>query len=173
MSRFPHDKKFQFLLDKMDQYLSFFFFYEKPLWSTKPFHDFLTNQLMSKVLDIKHCAKEQDNEWIGNNIKSVLCTIMHFCSILQRLSIGLSNWSTELLSERRKFFEINYDANHVKNKQKRISDSDFFSEYARTFVGGELFTKQIDWIQNFSEDQLSTMMRGQKVLQIVIDILFY
>lgn len=165
--KYPHDKKFQFLLDKMDQYLSFFFFYQKPLCSVDPFHEFISTQLKPRVLEIKKNANEQDNEWIANRIKSVLRIIMHFASILQRLSIGLSNWPIDVLTQRRKFFEINYY--HVTNMEKQISDSGLLSEYVKMFGDDELFKDEIDLIQKFSENELSTIMRSHQVFENLLN----
>lgn len=160
------DEKAQFLTEKMEQYLSFFFFYEKPynLDSLKPFKSFLEKELLVKVKEIEETYKERDNRWILTRLKEIYQVIMHFGSMLERLQLGIpDNCDDETLKSRKNFYSINYNLTDLKNKDRRISDKALFSEYTKKFGKDDYFETELDVIRRFSEDGITLLLARLKV----------
>lgn len=167
------DEKVEFLIEKMEQYLSFFFFYKKPYSATgsiRPFRNFLQTELLNgKVKEILESSKgKNDYQSTIDQIKRLYYLIMHFGSMVERLSTGFFNYPDETLKTNKQFLQIQFPAKDIHEKDRRISDTALVAQYKKKFGVEEYFGTELQVIKWFSESGLTRFMKGKKVVTSLI-----
>ena len=167
MSR-PVDNKFQFLINKLENYLSFFFFYKAPyksIDSIKPFKNFLKIEVLNKVVQsIAEQYSLKRNNVVAFEAIQVVCEfIIHFSNLVERLSVGYRSYAEPIFQDIQKVLTINYTRAQVVDQKLRINDNSLFGEFVNNFSQDQHFETKEDMFRWFNEDGLTELMIKQKV----------